>query len=162
MLSTFRRAGQETIVMITSRALGVDRSAQIDWAGWLRFCVIVWPLSLLAIWLLVLVTFLLTDPNLSKPSFRYIQRSLSGPQGSETVMRVKRLPDMPALRGPSGRHFNLGYHWTAEGVGRWVGYATYDKSSYAMISGEQIFHMLEAAGVGALPLVPQRPVDRSF
>jgi hypothetical protein len=129
--------------------------SKINLPAGLRFSLTMWP-----IFAIVAAAFVWTDPNFDKPHFVHVTRSRTGSQGSETIMLMYRLPDIPSLRGPSQRHYDLAYRWLPEGAGEWVGYARMGKS-HTIMPSEQFLQMMTMAGISVMPPVPERPVDRS-
>ncbi len=78
---------------------------------------------------------------------------------SETVVKVKDLPDTGALRHKSGAYIDLGYRFTTTG-GDWVGYIG-SSSQYIALPPEKLKALLAVAGEKGLPPVPSRHASSS-
>lgn len=75
---------------------------------------------------------------------------------SESIVFVKDLPDIPALKRSSGEYVDLGYKFGYFGSGEWVGHLGSD-TKYLPLKPLQLQLLLAAGGMSKPPEVPSRP-----
>ncbi len=75
---------------------------------------------------------------------------------SETIVKVKDLPDVPALQRSSGEYIDLGYKFGFLWTGEWVGHIG-SGSSYLPLKPLQLSMILALGGMKEPPPVPSRP-----
>ena len=80
---------------------------------------------------------------------------VAGSEGIK-IVRVRDLPNVPQLQRKSGVYVDLGYKWEIGGPQGWIGYIGSD-TKYVLLSRQLLDAMLKAAGLDALPKVPQEP-----
>ena len=77
------------------------------------------------------------------------------PGTAEQLVKVKDLPDIPALRRKDGKYVDLGYKFNRFYGGEWVGYI--DSKRYLKLNDEQLKILLTLGGLRKLPPVPEKP-----
>jgi hypothetical protein len=76
---------------------------------------------------------------------------------SETIVLVKDLPNIEALKRPDGKYVDLGYIHQRSG-GKWIGYVGSD-TEYLPLTPEGLNALMRVAGISKLPDPPARPAS---
>jgi hypothetical protein len=76
---------------------------------------------------------------------------------SETIVLVKDLPNIEALKRPDGKYIDLGYLHQKTG-GKWIGHIGSD-SEYMSIPPEVLDMIIKVSGMSKLPEPPPRPAS---
>jgi len=71
-------------------------------------------------------------------------------------VKVKELPDIPALRRKDGHYVDLGYKFNRYSGGEWVGYIGSSKR-YLPLNKTELAVLMAFGGMKKLPPVPKRP-----
>lgn len=94
-------------------------------------------------------------PDAADAKRRGFRIPIPGGGGSEEIVKVLDLPDIPALQRPDGRYIDLGYLFHKRSGGEWIGHVGSD-SQYLKLDEEGLKILLQVAGVSKLPPVPVR------
>ena len=94
-------------------------------------------------------------------SARRIRLPFALPGSSESVVLVKDLPDIAALKRKDGRYVDLGYKFNRFSGGSWVGYVG-SSSRYLKLNKNQLRILMAIGGVKKLPPVPKRSFASSM
>jgi hypothetical protein len=85
---------------------------------------------------------------------------IPGFRSGDSLMLVKDLPNIEALKLPDGRYIDLGYKFSRSG-NKWIGHIGSD-TEFLNFGEAEIKMLMTAAGLTELPPVPEKPSLFSF